>query len=1025
VLRGVLLMIGICCAAFATGRRLPAAEARELPAAGAAVDIAQWASVRTWTGPFVKYSGTGDVGLQTPSAPPLRGGAWALRADRGERSVNIGLVWDEPRNPRTVVIVYADAASAPRPEAQELQAWLHPERPLAGGESPWQGHWRALKKSEGLSVAVDGLTWTYRLPDIPDGIFQFRIVLKDHTAARVRSLRATGAAKWRPAEFEVRFDPPREAPSRRVEGYNAEVTGVEPIPGGDGLRVRGLASDASSDSGDAAIFTIRAGDRSFSFLANDLDADGVMRVTPFGATVAKPGAKPIAASEKTIGERVVEMPEQTFDRVLNAIPPKQRTKWLALAPPLNPRKFAVKPNGDIFARDEWDLNYQFATGDKPDYERREPQHVEEDHLPVLYADWDDGGLRWQQGYVVTALGGRFDDPTQETALVTRISASNDGAAPVAAKLWLCLRTGTDECADVRLDGNLLIEGKRVRALLDPAEWQVRLEDRQIVLTATVPDGETRALELEIPFSASEQAPERVPFDTARRQTIEYWRARLAQGADFAVPDPRVNALWRSLLIHQYCWGDYDAQSGSYRPNVAAFSYGPVGNESSQMGKALDYFGHARLAADYYQTMWEKQGADALAARTTNGDGALPGWWGSYVFNTGFILWNLGNHYRLTGDRAWLDQVIPHMITACDWLAEQRRTTVGTDTTGAPLMESGFFPPCGLEDEGRWFYWVMTNGYLYLGMTTVADLLAEIGHPDAQRIAAEAAAYLTDLRRGIGESTVRCPVMKLRDGSYVPYLPKHLYRRGRSEGHYEGELGALHLLTTNVYAPDSREMDWTVEYLEDVVFMTEAPSHDSIISYRDMERDWFDLGGYPKTQPYLLHTQIAYLRRDQPKLFLRSFWNQLVAQNYRDINAFPEHICWHGAADCKTYEEAMWLQQFRCMLVFDEDNRLLLCGAAPREWFEDGKTIEVSNAPTDFGPVSYQIRSHAAEGTITAQVRFSARRQPGKLLLRLRHPSEAKLTSVTVNGRPWAAFDAARETIELPMDQGKLEVVARY
>jgi hypothetical protein len=432
-------------------------------------------------------------------------------------------------------------------------------------------------------------------------------------------------------------------------------------------------------------------------------------------------------------------------------------------------------------------------------------------------------------------------------------------------------------------------------------------------------------------------------------------------------------------------------------------------------------------------MWRNQGAPDLPARTTSGWGALPGWWAGYVFNTGFITWNMSNHFRLTetarslrgpDDRAWLDKVVPTMIKACDWISEQRQTTMGEDAAGHPLMESGFFPPCGLEDEGSWFYWVMTNGYLYLGMRSVADVLAEIHHPDAARIAAQADAYLVDLRRGIGESIVRCPVVKLRDGSYVPYIPKHLYRRGRSAGFYEAELGALHLLTTNVYAPKSREMDWVLQYLEDVVFMTEAPSHDSILSLKNIERDWFSLGGYGKTQPYLVHQQIAYLRRDQPKLFLRSFWNQLVAQNYADINAFPEHICWGGAADCKTYEEAMWLQQFRSMLVFEDGGRLHLAAAAPREWFEDGKSIVVKSAPTFFGQVSYSVESHAKEGRITARVSLS-RSPAGTAEIRFRHPNERPIRSVTINGKPWSRFSASEETIELPEGTGPFDVEACY
>jgi hypothetical protein len=410
---------------------------------------------------------------------------------------------------------------------------------------------------------------------------------------------------------------------------------------------------------------------------------------------------------------------------------------------------------------------------------------------------------------------------------------------------------------------------------------------------------------------------------------------------------------------------------------------------------------------------------------TNGNGCLPGWWTNYVFNTGFILWNVGEHYRLTDDRAWLDRVLPNMIKACDWIAEQRATTVARADDGSALMESGFFPPCSIEDDKRWRYWLMTNGYLYLGLRTTADILAEVKHVDSERLDREARAYLEDLRRGIGESIVRSPVVPLRDGSYVPNVPKHLHRRGRSQEHYESDLGALHLITCGVYDPKSPQADWILDFHEDTVYLTEPPDHRPLIPLKAMERDWFDLGGYGKCQPYLAHTALTYLRRDEPKLFLRSFWNNLVAMNFADINAFPETIAVEGGGECKTYEEAMWLQQFRGMLVFDQDDKLRLAWATPREWLASGRTITVRNAPTRYGPVSYEIRSEVGQGHITAKVEFKQHRSPPSFALRLRHPTQARIKSVTLNGGRWDKYDADKEWVLFPRGDGSYTLDVEY
>ena len=88
-----------------------------------------------------------------------------------------------------------------------------------------------------------------------------------------------------------------------------------------------------------------------------------------------------------------------------------------------------------------ETSLEFGAGDSPDYAAEEPQHVEEDYLPILYANWRDGDIGWEQGYVVTSLDDRFDNPDAATVMVMRITAQNEGALPAPAKLWVRLAGG--------------------------------------------------------------------------------------------------------------------------------------------------------------------------------------------------------------------------------------------------------------------------------------------------------------------------------------------------------------------------------------------------------------------------------------------------------------------------------------------------------------------------------------------------------------------------------------------------------
>jgi hypothetical protein len=121
---------------------------------------------------------------------------------------------------------------------------------------------------------------------------------------------------------------------------------------------------------------------------------------------------------------------------------------------------------------------------------------------------------------------------------------------------------------------------------------------------------------------------------------------------------------------------------------------------------------------------------------------------------------------------------------------------------------------------------------------------------------------------------------------------------------------------------------------------------------------------------------------------------------------------------------------RNCLVFDFDSRddgrcdtLRLAFSTPRRWLEDGKRIEARRMPTAFGPVSFRIVSKLASGTVEAEVTMPERSSPARCVLRLRTPGKSALRAVNVNGAPHAAFDPAREEIDLTGLRGRVVIRA--
>jgi len=84
-----------------------------------------------------------------------------------------------------------------------------------------------------------------------------------------------------------------------------------------------------------------------------------------------------------------------------------------------------------------------------------------------------------------------------------------------------------------------------------------------------------------------------------------------------------------------------------------------------------------------------------------------------------------------------------------------------------------------------------------------------------------------------------------------------------------------------------------------------------------------------------------------------------------------------------------------------------------------------HAPTQFGEVSYRIKSSVASGTIEAEIGPPARKTPDVIIIRLRHPEGKPMRSVTVNGQAHADFDAARETVRVVPTGEAIRIVATY
>ena len=106
--------------------------------------------------------------------------------------------------------------------------------------------------------------------------------------------------------------------------------------------------------------------------------------------------------------------------------------------------------------------------------------------------------------------------------------------------------------------------------------------------------------------------------------------------------------------------------------------------------------------------------------------------------------------------------------------------------------------------------------------------------------------------------------------------------------------------------------------------------------------------------------------------------------------------------------AHYVLLLRDMLLRETDEKLILLSCVPPAWLEDGKCIEIKNAPTFFGLVSYRLQSHLKDGYL--KLNLTAEKAPVKGYT-LKLPVEKNIRSVKIDGKSWKQFE--EKTVEIP------------
>ena len=931
-------------------------------------------------------------------------------------------------------------------------------------------------QAEGIRLHVQGDDWKWQeLPDKPacDGAAcRWRLDARKAMAVKwvipskdpvvLRSVCADGPdVAWLTADLRLESTA-KDRAKIGIETYNGLLVDARGNEAGRcswdtaatlPLKVLYTAPKRTKESRTLLRFDHPAG--GFSVAVEDVVAKGCVYVPHAGVFVTT-GDKPVAAKNhlaavgrhKSVLEQVRRMPDQTFAQAMSKThDPRMDNGPMMLSLACDNRKFIVGEDGSI--ERPWSPDYgslSVQVGAKPIAGRDLCLEGGWRPIPVIAVREQDGVV-YRQRVCVAPLD---DEAPANTASWARRQAvcaiewriTNAGQAEAEARIVLSCSAPAGKTNTVQaVDGGATINrGDELIAFVDAANAEgvkIRVSDTGIVLSARLGAGQSTCWYAYLPgqeTAAKDHAALRGGAKWFDR-TVAYWDKVMAPAMQIDIPEEPLANIIRASQVHCMIAARDEEDGRRVAAWIAAKDYGAFDTESQPVIRGMDMMGHqefARRALDYWLARYTPEGPLQKSYS---------------IAGTGQNLWTVAEHYRRTGDRTWLEKEASKLAAACQWIGRERLKSMVNDNLGRPVPEWGLTPPGTSADWGLFdktpsaFYRFYNEGLFYIGLSEMAEALADIGRPEAADLLKDAEQYRNDLRRAYRWDQERSPVLPLPSGAWVRAYPAFLNYFGLPEEYFPDadwgrawwcavDLGPHHLAVNGVLDPQAADVTEMIDHLEDVQFLRTqvwagAPQFHMPAFEFPGERaaDVFNFGGWAKGQPYYGRTVELYGLRDDVKPFIRSYFNT-IASLVNPYFLWIWECSYHGSWN-KTHETGWFLCQTRILFVQERGDELWLAPFVTGNWLKDGLAVSVKQAPTRFGPVGYRIASSVAKGCIDATIEPPTRTPPKAIVIRLRHPEGKPIKRVTVNGEKHADFDAVKECVRLKPSKDKMHVRAYY
>jgi hypothetical protein len=977
----------------------------------------------------------------------------------------IGLQWYEYRELESLSVEFSQRSSMPDASRSRVECWI--------GESEWQGCWIRLPGE----IAVLGKRWTIPVQiDEKVAKEQFSKVSKWAMMSyfvnplKIRwifppssqSVQVSNIQAFTRSEYDT-VGLTLQCKSGKGEGvitlYNGQMIGdssgknslkqewklEKPLK----LKVRYCTSNVRPPS-DRTILRIELPSGKFGVAVKDIQENGGVYVPDYGFYVTLTD-RPLSlkdyqttkiAGKKTVLERVRQMPDQSFEQAMENIHcPVQNLGPVMLSLACDNVKYVVERNGTIWYSDKVGGRKERENGTFhfiPEFGVTKDclfsRHLYGDWMPIPVHRFSENNVVYEQmTFVAPASRDRAainDWLRSAPLLVSKFTIENTSSNKAIASMQLSFKPNEADSASLTQTDNGMMVARNGKILAYANTSSIHSLDIGringcLVLRGNIPAHSKETVVVYIPgWDATDaELPLLKKPEDLLADTEAYWKKILLTSMKVELPDKLLGDLITASQVHCLIAARNENEGSLVSPWISSDRYGPLESEAQAVINGMSLLGHeefARRSLDFFINRY-------------NPDGLLTT--GYTLWGVGWHFWTLGNYYQVYCNSGWLQSVAPKLEKASNWIVSQLEKTKRMNSSGEKLPEYGLFPPGVFADWNRFGYMVRPEGEFYAGLNAISKSLGDISYPGGNRFIDKAEEFKENLFRAYHWSQANSPVLKLSNGTWIPYSPSIIGCFGTVADMYPGEdgdrawgkdvsAGPHHLVPLGLLGQnESREINWIANDLEDNWFLRAGMGD---YSFEEVQKNWFDLGGFYKVQPYYARITELYAFNDDVKPFIRSYFNAIPTLISKENLTFWEHFHNRGGWN-KTHETGWFLTQTRTMLVMERgNNELWLAPFVTSHWMEDGMVVGVEQAPTVFGEIDYKITSHVKNDYIEAEIIPPSRKKPDTIVIRIRHPQEKKIKTILVNGHKYGDFDREINIVRLKKFDGeKMIIRAEY